>query len=188
MWMALQAVQAAADTAGVKLETEYKSTEIVLDIPQEQTFDVVIIGAGGAGLAAAIEVAGAGKSVVVLEKMAGVGGNSSISGADMNAADNWAERHMGVLDDTPYQHYLDTMKGGDNLSDPALVRVMTDNALDAAEWLRDDVKVEFMPDFAYQFGGHTKRRSLVPVAHTGAGVIGPMLQYAEKPASKSLPT
>lgn len=179
-----QAVQGAADKAGVKLSTERVDTGVVLDIPQEQSFDVVVIGAGGAGLAAAIEVAQAGKSVVILEKMAGVGGNSSISGADMNAADNWAERHMGVLDDTAYLHYQDTMKGGDNLSDPALVRVMTDNALTAAEWLRDDIKVEFMPDFAYQFGGHTKRRSLVPVAHTGAGVIGPMNAYAEKAGVK----
>lgn len=179
-----QAVQAAADKAGVKLSTDKASTQVVLDIPQNQNYDVVVIGAGGAGFAAAIEAANAGKRVVLLEKMRGVGGNSSISGADINAANNWAERNMGILDDTAFLHYQDTMKGGDNKADPAIVRVMTDNALDAVEWLRDEIKVEFVNDFAYQFGGHTRRRALIPVTHTGEEIIKKLSQYAEKKGVK----
>ena len=52
-----------------------------------QTVDVVVIGAGGAGLSAAVSARQAGASVVVLEKMPKVGGNTIISGAAFNAAD-----------------------------------------------------------------------------------------------------
>lgn len=179
-----QAVQAAADKAGVKLSTEQTNTQVALDMPQEQTFDVVVIGGGGAGFAAAIEAADMGKSVVLLEKMPSVGGNSVISGGSLNAADNWAERNLGVLDDTPYMHYEDTMVGGDNLSDPALVRVMTDNALDASLWLRDYVDVNYYDDYATQFGGHNRKRAIMPVGHTGVEVIGKMSSFAEKKGVK----
>lgn len=52
-----------------------------------ETADVVIIGAGGAGLAAAVTAHQAGSSVLILEKMPKVGGNTIISGAAYNSAD-----------------------------------------------------------------------------------------------------
>lgn len=52
-----------------------------------QTADVVVIGAGGAGLAAAVSAHQAGASVIVVEKMPKVGGNTIISGAAYNSAD-----------------------------------------------------------------------------------------------------
>ena len=51
----------------------------------DETADVVIVGSGFAGLAAAIEAKKAGASVVVLEKMATVGGNSIINGGILTA-------------------------------------------------------------------------------------------------------
>ena len=49
-------------------------------------FDVVVIGAGGAGLSAAITAADAGARVVVLEKMPIIGGNTQLAAGGMNAA------------------------------------------------------------------------------------------------------
>ncbi len=46
------------------------------ELPAEQTFDVVIVGSGGAGLSAAIEAAEAGKSIAIIEKMPTVGEHS----------------------------------------------------------------------------------------------------------------
>ncbi|WP_233500785.1 flavocytochrome c [Paenibacillus antibioticophila] len=137
----------------------------------EQTYDVVVIGAGGAGFSAAIEANQAGSQVVLLEKMPTVGGNTLISGGEMNAPNNWVQQKLGITDDTADLFYEDTLKGGDNLGTPEMVRILADHALESAEWLRDEVKVEFLPDHLFQFGGHSRKRALIPVGHTGAELI-----------------
>lgn len=137
----------------------------------DQTYDVVVIGAGGAGFSAAIEAKKAGASVVMLEKMPTVGGNTLISGGEMNAPNNWVQRALGITGDSADLFYEDTMKGGDNLGTPKMVRILADNALASAEWLRDDIKVQFLPDHLFQFGGHSKQRALIPVGQTGAEMI-----------------
>lgn len=137
----------------------------------EQIYDVVVIGAGGAGFSAAIEANLAGAQVVLLEKMPTVGGNTLISGGEMNAPNNWVQQKLGITDDSADLFYEDTLKGGDNLGSPEMVRILADHALAAAEWLRDEVKVEFLPDHLFQFGGHSRKRALIPVGHTGAELI-----------------
>lgn len=137
----------------------------------EQIYDVVVIGAGGAGFSAAIEANLAGAQVVLLEKMPTVGGNTLISGGEMNAPNNWVQQELGITDDSADLFYEDTLKGGDNLGSPEMVRILADHALAAAEWLRDEVKVEFLPDHLFQFGGHSRKRALIPVGHTGAELI-----------------
>jgi len=60
----------------------------------ETSYDVVIIGGGGAGLTAAVTAAENGAKVVVLEKMSTVGGNTAISGGEMAAPGNWLQKKM----------------------------------------------------------------------------------------------
>ena len=86
---------------------------IVKDLPKNASYDVVVIGAGGAGFSAAIEAKNAGANVVLLEKMPQVGGNSLISGAEMNVARNWVQPKLGITDDSPELHAKDTYLGGD---------------------------------------------------------------------------
>ena len=50
----------------------------------EQSYDVVVVGAGGAGFSAAISAASKGASVVILEQENVVGGNTSYSGAGLD--------------------------------------------------------------------------------------------------------
>lgn len=64
--------EVAADTAAKELETK--------------TADVIVIGAGGAGMTAAVEVLRAGGSVIVIDKMAAVGGNTIAAGSALNAS------------------------------------------------------------------------------------------------------
>lgn len=72
-----------------------------------------------------------------------VGGNSLISGAEMNVPNSWVQNKLNIKDDTPARMAADTLKGGDFQGDPEIVGVMTTNALPTAEWLRDTVGVNF---------------------------------------------
>ncbi len=169
----LDAVADAAKKAGVTLSKADKKAikKAVKALPKESSYDVVVIGAGGAGFSAAIEAKNAGANVVLLEKMPAVVGNSLISGAEMNAAKNWVQPKLGINDDSPELHAEDTYKGGDMKGDMNVIKVMTHNALDAAKWCRDYLGVRFEDDNLFFFGGHSRKRALIPVGHTGTEFI-----------------
>ena len=156
----LAAVKDAAKKAGVTLTKDGQKSlkKAASMIPAKSTYDVVVVGAGGAGFAAAIEAKNTGASVVMLEKMPTVGGNSLISGAEMNAARNWVQPKLGILDDSAERHAQDTYIGGDKKGDLEVIRTMTGNALSAAKWARDYIGVRFEPDNLFMFGGHTRKR------------------------------
>lgn len=85
----IAAVKTALANSGLDLEILSKPAEGSSAAGEAYTVDadVVVIGAGAAGFAAAVKVAEAGKSVVILEKMPVVGGNTIRAGGAMNAAD-----------------------------------------------------------------------------------------------------
>ncbi|MBC2856517.1 flavocytochrome c [Cetobacterium sp. 2A] len=139
--------------------------------------DVVIVGAGGAGLIAAIEAKLAGANVIIIEKMSFPGGNTLISGAEYAAPENWIQKKVGISD-SKEQFYKDIIKGGDNQADINLIKVLADNALDGALWLRDFVNVSF-EDRQMFFGGHSVERSLVPEGASGVELIGKLLKKAK---------
>ncbi|WP_239256256.1 flavocytochrome c [Listeria ilorinensis] len=166
-----EAVQDAVKKSGVKLNAKTKEAIKTEKEEPKQTYDVVVVGSGGAGFSAAIEAAQAGKKAVILEKMPAVGGNTLISGAEMNAPNNWVQKNLGITGDSADLMYEDTLKGGDNKGQPEMVRILADQALPSAEWLRDEIKVEFLEDELFQFGGHSKKRALIPKGHTGEELI-----------------
>ena len=174
------AVKEAAAKAGVTLAGPVALLKRAPKVPETNVYDVVVIGAGGAGFSAAITASDAGAKVVLLEKMPNVGGNSLVSGAEMAAADNWVQKKLGIEGDSVELHYQDTMKGGDMKGDPAVVRTMVENALPAAEWCRDVIGVEFQEDNLFFFGGHSKKRSLIPKGATGLDFITKFNAAAEK--------
>lgn len=176
----LEAVNDAIKKSGMTLVASKKVSNKSEKEPTEQTFDVVVVGSGGAGFSAAIEAKEAGKSVVLIEKMPAVGGNTLISGAEMNVPNNWVQEKLGIKGDSPEKMAEDTIKGGDELGDPHMIQVMTENALDAATWLKDNIKVEFLDDQLFQFGGHSYKRALIPKGHTGQEVITKFRAKADK--------
>lgn len=146
---------------------------------ETQNKDVVVVGAGGAGLVAAIEAKNNGaQNVIVIEKMAFAGGNTLISGGEYAAPNNWVQVKKGLKDSND-TFYNDILKGGDNEGDPKLVRVLADNALSGAEWLKDYINMTF-EDRQMFFGGHSVERSLVPQGATGVEMISKLLAKAEE--------
>jgi len=168
----LAAINAAVKKAGVTLKsTKQTATSDEPKVGKTNNFDVVVVGSGGGGFSAAIEAKEAGKKVAIIEKMPTVGGNTLISGGEMNAPGNWVQKKLKIKGDSVKSYYQDTMKGGDNLGDPKMVHILANNALGSAKWLRDDIHVNFIKDQLFQFGGHSYKRALIPVGHTGQELV-----------------
>ena len=102
--------------------------------PIPDTYDIVVIGSGGAGLSAAIQAHDDGMNVLILEKMPTVGGNTIKSSVGMNAAETRYQRVKGIKDSKDL-FYAETMKGGKNRNNPSLLRRFVDRAPEAVEWL-----------------------------------------------------
>lgn len=176
----LEAINDALESNDIVLTESNSDSAVQSEMEDEYTYDVVVIGAGGAGYAAAIEAANQGYSVSIVEKLSVTGGNTLISGGEMNAPGNWVQDALGIEGDSPEVFYEDTMIGGDHLGNPEVVRIMADKALESAEWLRDEIEVEFIEDQLFQFGGHTYERALIPIGHTGQELINKLDAEAEE--------
>lgn len=83
----LEAVTDAIAKSGADTEALMQKKEAEAGETIEKTADVIIVGAGGAGVSAATAVASEGKTAIVIEKTASAGGNTLASGGVWNAAD-----------------------------------------------------------------------------------------------------
>lgn len=108
--------------------------KIVKKDPVSDTADVVVIGAGAAGFAAAITAHDAGAKVVLLEKMPITGGNSMLAAGGMNAANTKFQASKKIQDSAELM-YKDTMTGGKNVNNPELVKILADNSSASVDWL-----------------------------------------------------
>ncbi|MGC5015832.1 FAD-dependent oxidoreductase [Streptosporangium sp. DT93] len=98
------------------------------------TADLVVVGAGTAGLPAAIEAAAHGLRVTVVEKGDRPGGTLWRSWAQLSAGGTALQRARGI-DDSPDLHFDDVMRISRNTADPHLVRLAVDHAPATIEWL-----------------------------------------------------
>ena len=174
------AVADALDQSGAKSEEWKKRNHAALErtdgVPESA--DVIVVGGGGAGFAAAITAANKGKSVILLEKLGIVGGDTCLSGGEMAVPGNWIQKNAGVSD-SPDLLAQDMLKGGDNVGDPALVKVIADGTLDSSQWLTFEAGVSWEHDLLF-FGGHSVKRSIIPKGHTGSEMIAKLSARASK--------
>ena len=96
--------QAGGDVAALLAATVAQGP--VVDV--EATYDVVILGGGGAGLSAALAAKEAGASVIILEKAGSLGGNSLLAGGAFNACDPERQATVDMSDSllAELNHYL----------------------------------------------------------------------------------
>ena len=97
--------------------------------------DVLIVGAGGAGLVSAIEAAGKGASVAILEKAPVVGGTTAISGGVIQAADTEVQKKSGITDDTTQAHYQYWIQSSEGIADAELVKLLAESTPENMRWL-----------------------------------------------------
>jgi fumarate reductase flavoprotein subunit len=104
------------------------------EVPEDMSCDVVIVGAGGAGLSSALEAHDHGASVILVEKLSVIGGNTNYATGGLNAAETAPQKALDIQDSVE-TFYEDTMKGGKNLNNPALVHVLTERSAGTVDWL-----------------------------------------------------
>lgn len=136
---------------------------------ESQQADIVVIGAGGAGMTAAIQAVQDGATdVVILEKMPITGGNTTRSTGGLNAAATQYQE-AEAIEDSVELFVEDTMKGGKELNNKDLVQVMAQNSAGAVDWVNEiggDLSVVGM------FGGASVKRIHRP---SDTSAVGPML-------------
>ena len=143
------ASQANSETAS---QIEYDATE---------TADVVIVGAGGAGLAAATEaVADGAERVIILEMTGKTGGSLNFTSGSMSCAESVIQKEDGV-EDTKESFVQDILKTGSDFGgkpSEALVRVFVNEDVDAFQWLWDNG----LKDYEFSTDKEGKRAVFAP--------------------------
>lgn len=102
----------------------------------KDSYDAIIVGAGGAGLTAAIQAAELGMHVAIFEKQDELGGNTKKASSGMNAAESHIQLKHGVIDSTD-DFYKETLKGGGFMNDREMLRFFVDHTPLAIDWLGD---------------------------------------------------
>lgn len=135
--------------------------------------EVIIVGAGGAGLAAAIEaVTNGAKSVVILEKTNNTGGSLNFTSGTMSGAETIIQEIDGV-EDSIESYAQDIMKNGTNLGNKELIDAYVKEDVAAINWLWEnglsdnafsvDRVTGQMSVFAPEHALYSQRRSYKPV-------------------------
>ena len=139
----------------------------------DEEVDVVVIGTGFAGLAAAYEATKAGASVALLEKMRTPGGNSIINGGVISAAGSPEQAEQGI-EDGPDAMYSDMLKAGLGLNHPQLARKVAEESAAIVQWTIDELGVAYRG--MVHMGGHAVPRSYATAAGSGSGIVIPQLE------------
>lgn len=104
---------------------------------KDDTFDVVVVGGGGTGLAAAIEARAAGAEVLLIEKNPALGGSTAWSIGSITSSQTPHQRRKDI-NDNPEDHWRDMAGFNGELDardNPALRRVLADEMPDTFRWL-----------------------------------------------------
>jgi len=136
----------------------------------DESVDVVIVGSGFAGLAAAIEAHDAGSSVKIIEKMDKPGGNSWINGGQVATAGSALQKKQGIVD-SPDLMFGDMMKAGLQLNYPHLARAVAEQSNAAVEWTMKRLGAEYK-DHINTMGGHSVPRVLQTANGHGSEIVG----------------
>ena len=156
-----------------------KAVEIPEKTGEERTIDtdVVVIGSGGAGLTAAIQAAYDGADVVVLEKLARMGGSTLTSSAMLVVAGSKLQEEAGIDDNVQnLKDYL--IERGEGIADEEWINYYAENINDILNWYID-LGVNYTKDLVLIQGTATIPRAHMPV-ESGRELIPRLVEEAEK--------
>jgi urocanate reductase len=143
----------------------------------QRVWDVIVVGAGGAGLSAAVSAAEAGAKVLVLEKMPHIGGNTRISGGFYACVD-WVRQKRQGIEDSEQLFLSQMLESGGGHANPQLAAILVHNATPALKWL-EKLGMRFQPTVSEAYGSRWPR-SHKPLMPNGEGYIRTLSTAAVK--------
>ncbi len=151
--------------AAVPLLAFAPAAALARELPESWDFhcDVAVLGAGGAGLAAAVSAAARGLRVIVFEKARAIGGDTLISGGFFNAAGANAKQ------DSPRDHAQEIVQAGQGKGDQEVAEAFTEHAFETLKWLQG-LGMMF-DDVPQQIFGSGRPRAYRPHRPRGTGYI-----------------
>jgi fumarate reductase flavoprotein subunit len=137
---------------------------------------LIVVGAGGCGLVAALAAARRGQRVLILEKAAEPGGNTALSTGLIPAAGTRFQREAGTLDDTPELMTEDIFKKNGYQSDPDLTTLLCEGSAALVEWLVDEVGFELVCYTDFLYPGQSRFRMHGPPRGYGTALVDQLEQ------------
>lgn len=141
-------------------------------------YDVIVVGGGGAGMAAAIHAADAHARVALIEADTRLGGSTAMSGGVYYAAGTSVQRERGIEDDSADAMFEYYMTLNQYRVDASLARTLCDKAADGLEWLIE-LGVQFTAAGLYSSGVES-----VPRGHPATGMGAAIGDTLDREVSK----
>jgi fumarate reductase flavoprotein subunit len=137
----------------------------------DMRFAVVVVGAGGTGLCAALAAADAGAEVLVIERDPTPLGSTAMSTGLIPAAGTPEQAAAGI-DDSPERFVADIMAKTKGRTDPALADMVARESAETVRWMRDDHGVPLALMDGWLYPGHTAKRMYGTPNRTGGELMG----------------
>ena len=142
---------------------------------------VLIVGAGAAGLCAALAAHEVGANVVVVERDKVPRGSTALSAGLIPAAGTRFQRERGIVDDAAaFARDIQHKAGG--AADPAIVVTAARESGPTVEWLADRHGLAFSVVHDFDYPGHSGRRMHGLASRSGAELIGALTRAVEAAA------
>ncbi len=148
------------------------------NIAFEATTDVLIIGAGAAGLVAALAAHEAGAEVVLVERDAVPAGSTALSAGLIPAAGTRFQRDAGV-DDSPALFARDILEKAHHEPNAAIVALLAERVGPTLEWLADRHGLPFDVITNFSYPGHSAKRMHGLPKRTGSELVDRLREAVE---------
>lgn len=145
----------------------------------EFTVPVIIIGAGGCGLTAALAVKERGVDLLVIERDSSPSGSTAMSTGLIPAAGTSEQSEKGI-EDNPQIFARDILEKTNGKTDSAIVKSLAKNSSETIRWLKDEhnIPLELVDGFLYP--GHSRQRMYGTPNRSGAELMGALLGATAK--------
>lgn len=141
-----------------------------MNLKWDMETDVVVVGGGGCGIAAALTAKQEGVEVILLEKGNKLGGNTVLSTGSIPGANTKYQQRENI-EDSPLQMAKDIYAKANNDGDWDLLLHLCEQSKDLVEWLVEEMKVNIDIITEYKHVGHSQYRLHAPKSRKGEDLL-----------------